>query len=326
MQRVNYDPNHPSSFDREWGLHQGCNEWWYCTGTLRTEEGLDFSYQFTLVEVGSLPVVSPNVIMIALTDMQTGQHRYMQNMRLFKHQMTIEEDRLQFDTRAKLNKTAEGIDLKLNHKSFSLDLHLDYGKGAFWHCDKGKLFMGSEGNPRNTTLYFSYPNMPTTGWLDLDGRKHKVDGKTWFDKQGGTFNMVDPRTHWEWFSLRFYDDEEMMLFAFPRMAYYDGTYIDKEGKGARLNHYEIKTLRTITHSGKKWSAGWELTVPGLKDEHYWITPIHEGNINFAYFEELCTIKNGRGEQVGLCFVELLPGVHNKSNLSDGPKLFKNIEF
>jgi predicted secreted hydrolase len=80
---------------------------------------------------------------------------------------------------------------------------------------------------------------------------HEVTGKAWFDKQGGTYTLTNRRTNWEWFSLRFFDDEEIMLFTFPHENYYDGTYIEKSGKYNRLNNYEITPLGFTKAAGKK---------------------------------------------------------------------------
>jgi hypothetical protein len=153
-----------------------------------------------------------------------------------------------------------------------------------------------------------------------------VSGKSWFDKQGGPYTVTNLKTQWEGFSLRFYDNEEIMLFSFPQSNYYDGTYISKDAKGERLNNYALKTTKHITHSGLKWSSGWDLSAPGIKEEYYAIIPIKEGNINFSYFEEICYIKNRKGEEVGLCFAELLPGVLNAKTDSNPLQLFKRVEF
>ena len=37
----------------------------------------------------------------------------------------------------------------------------------------------------------------------------------------------------------------------------------------------------------------------------------KGQLNLAYFEQLAGIYDPADQQVGLCFVELLPGVYNK---------------
>jgi hypothetical protein len=39
-------------------------------------------------------------------------------------------------------------------------------------------------------------------------------------------------------------------------------------------------------------------------------PLIEGQLNLAYFELLAAIKDDSGQAIGMCFVELLPGVLN----------------
>ena len=80
-------------------------------------------------------------------------------------------------------KKEKGMLLKSRGDDFSYRLKMGYGKGAFWHCDGGKLYMGRE-EEKQTTLYYSFPNMPTRGILELNGKEIKVKGTTWFDKQG----------------------------------------------------------------------------------------------------------------------------------------------
>ena len=61
----------------------------------------------------------------------------------------------------------------------------------------------------------------------------------------GPYRLVDSKSHWEWFSFRFFDDEEIMLFSFPQHPCIDGTYIDKEVKTTRLQNYEIKPQNLV---------------------------------------------------------------------------------
>ncbi len=67
----------------------------------------------------------------------------------------------------------------------------------------------------------------------------------------------------------------------------------------------------MTVNGARFSTGWTLDAPGLKAEHYTIRPLMKGQLNLAYFEQLAGIYDPVDQQVGLCFVELLPGVYNK---------------
>jgi len=333
MKKIKYNPDKLTSFEKEWSVHKNCREWWYATGILFDEEDNMYSYQYTLLHLAFGPA-TPKVAMVALTDYRNNRHYYLQTMPGRHETLVVSENEATVIGVASAKKLDDCMNIYIKHKDFSMILEADYGKGPIWHCDNGKLQMGIPGE-KNTTLYYSWTNMPTTGVLTLGGKDIKLTGKTWFDKQGGTYNMANMKCHWEWFSLRFFDDEEAMLFTFPQNdePYYDGTFVCSDGSYHRLNNYQIESLSVVEYSGLKWSSGWKLHMEE-KEKDYIIEPIQEGHMNFAYFEELCTIKNLAGEVVGYAFAELLPGVLNQDLLSgkSGNKgismknLFKRIEF
>jgi len=329
MKKIKYDPINHGSFEKEWGIHYNNREWWYATGIMFDDDNNMYSYQYTLLHL-AFGLIVPKVAMVALTDYKNNRHYYLQSTT--GNKVIINENEASVEKIAYAKKNDKGIEIKLYHKDFSLDLLCEYGKGSVWHCDNGLLQMGIEAD-KATTLYYSWTNMPSKGTLILNGKKIKLKGKTWFDKQGGPYNMADMRCHWEWFSLRFFDDEECMLFTFPHneIPEYDGTFIRKDGSYKRLNDYEIKSTSVTEYNGLKWSNGWRFHM-NEKEKDYIIEPLQEGHMNFAYFEELCSIKNKKGEIVGYAFAELLPGVLNKEQLMSGSSnismknLFKRVEF
>ena len=157
----------------------------------------------------------------------------------------------------------------------------------------------------------SYTNLKATGKLTLGAKESKVSGKAWFDRQGGTYNIINRWTHWEWFSIRFFDDEEVMLFSFPQSNYQDGTYIDQAGNYTRFNAYNITPLGFTEAAGHKFSFGWKVDMNGLKDGEYTIVPKMDGQMNLTYYELLADVQDREGNVVGHCVVELLPGVYNE---------------
>lgn len=307
--KASYKGGRHGGFDEEWGLHRGCSEWWYATGYFTDEAEKLYSFQFTVLRV-RVGLLYPYIAMLALTDFSAGTHAYCQNVRLFPRDVTISPDEVAYGGMAAVRKGASGMTLTARHKDFMLDLSLGYGKGAVWHCDNGLLQMGIFGR-RQTTTYYSYPNMPAAGTLTVNGSTKRVTGKAWFDKQGGPYSLLDRRTHWEWFSLRFFDDEELMLFSFPQDGYQDGTYIPKSGPARRLTAYTVTPTAFAYPQGVRYSCAWELHAPELKEERYTISPLMEGQMNLGYYELLAGVDNAQGERVGLCFVELLPGVYNE---------------
>lgn len=298
------------NFGEEWGLHRGCSDWWYATGQLADDAGKGYSFQFTMLRV-KVSVLRPYVLMLALTDFESGKHYYFQRVTVSGGEIHIDKDSVGFGNAASVRKMGDYMRFLACTKDFSLDLAMGYGKGAVWHCDNGLLRMGIDA-PRQTTLYYSYTNIPTSGTLRLRDEAVKVvKGKAWFDKQFGPYAVRDRLCMWEWFSLRFFDDEEMMLFSFPQDDYRDGTYIRADGRSSRLNAYTVQALDFIYPDGRtKYSYGWKLVVPGLKDERYTIRPLFKGQMNMGYYELLADIFDECREKVGVCFVELLPGVYN----------------
>lgn len=312
VKEIPYVGSDHAGFDVEWLSHKGASEWWYATGVLYNDNKSMYSYQIVLIKA-HLGIMTPWMTQLALTDFATGEHHYFSNKQRNDKDVTISETEASHKDDLSIVKTETGINIKAVADKFSFSLTLDYGKGAFWHCDNGLLLMGTP-TTKETTIYYSYPNMPTTGNITLGDKSFAVTGKSWFDKQGGPYRLTDGDTHWEWFSLRFFDEEEIMLFSFPQHGYVDGTYI-KADTASRLNDYTLKEERIIEVKDMKFASGWEFHAPTIKEEDYIIRPIIDGQMNGVYFEQLCDIINRDGEKVGLCFVELLPGARNKKFLN-----------
>ncbi len=314
VKEIPYRGKDHGDFEEEWLSHKKASEWWYATGFVHDEEGNEYSYQYTLIKA-TLPMISPWIVHLVVTDFANEKHYFTKKVDKNDKNVTVDETTVKYGEIAELTKDANGMHIVANGDGFAFDVNMGFGKGAFWHCDNGYLLMGDPNfTDKNSTLYYSYPNMPTNGSITIGDKTVQVQGKTWFDKQGGPYNLVDKERHWEWFSLRFYDDEEIMLFSFPQHGYVDGTYIKKDS-AERLNNYTIKEHKFIEAKGLKFTCGWDVSMPGVKEETYTITPVMDGQIHNMYFEELCEIKNVKGEVVGQAFVELLPGVYNKTYAS-----------
>jgi predicted secreted hydrolase len=306
------------TMEEEFLCHKKGPEWWYATGYMTDEAGKLFTYQFTLAKI-RVYGIKFNILMTAVTDFETGKHYYAQKAIFFEKNVIITPTRVGVDGTAEMtfeDQKLKGkkIGLKMSDKDYSLTLDMNAAKPPVWHCEDGILKMGID-EPDQTTYYWSYTNLVLSGTLMLEGKEHKVTGKGWFDRQGGPYNPLDRRTSWEWFSLRFFDNEEMMLFSFPQDNYQDGTFIDKSGNSKRLNDYKLTTLGWTETGGKKFSFGWKLELKGVKDEEYTITPKIDGQFNLFYFEMLADIKDKAGKVVGYCYVELMPGVYNETPIT-----------
>ena len=309
IQMTDYPGHNHGSVEEEWLIHKRAPGWWYVTGILTDTEGKLYSYQLTILRAKS-SVLYPYMLHLALTDFEKEKHYFSQEFQLSSKGIVVNDSTVQYSNYASIVKRSDGMYVTGLTNDFEFDLKLEYGKDPAWHCDDGYLIMGPP-NSKGSTIYYSYTNMPTTGKVVLNGKEIKAKGKSWFDRQSGPYKMAASRNHWEWFSLRFDDDEEVMLFSFPQSKNQDGTYIPRDGQYQRLNNYTIETTDTVIINGLKYSSGWELTMPNIKDEKYSIVPIMKGQINGLYIEQLSKIVDKDKRQVGFCIVELLPGVYNE---------------
>lgn len=302
-----YREKEHEGFDREWLCRKNSTEWWFVTGVLNGDDGVMYSYQIVLLKI-EFGIRTPWIVQFSITNLENEEYYYFYELQKNYENMIIDEKTASLKNKLVIEKKEDTMHIKGIGKEFSFDFDLDYGKGAFWHGDNGLILMGSE-NAKGNTIYFSYPNMPTSGTITYDGKTLEVSGKSWIDKQGGLFSLTNRNSHWEWFSLRFFDEEEIMIFSFPQNDYLYGSYIKKDSL-IKIEKPSIKEDRIVEANGLKYSSGWKLDVPGVKDERYSISPIVEGKLKGMYFEHVCYIYNEKDEKVGLCIVELLPGVRN----------------
>jgi predicted secreted hydrolase len=130
FKKMTYKGANHRNFDEEWGIHKYCSEWWYTTGYFNDESGRMYSFQFTLLRI-KLLFLRPYVIMLALTDFETGKHYYFQDITLSSSNVKIDENTVGFGETAIVRKQKNGMRLTAKHEDFTLDLMLGYGKGFF---------------------------------------------------------------------------------------------------------------------------------------------------------------------------------------------------
>ncbi|NLT16668.1 MAG: carotenoid 1,2-hydratase, partial [Clostridiales bacterium] len=266
-------------FEDEFLTHRKCSEWWYATGYLEDEAKNLYSFQFTLAQI-RIAGIKFHMLLTALTDIGAGKHYYAQHQDVSGRRVTSDLSETAFGGIAGIRysrneKSAFGdMELSMKAKEYELNLAMRAQKPPVWHCEDGRLQMGILDDPRQVTYYYSMTNLSVEGMFILDGKTRAVKGKAWFDRQGGTCRLTNPLTNWEWFSLRFFDGEEVMLFSFPRTGYADGTYVRADGTYRRLNDYGIEPLGFFTEpgTGYRFSNGWRVRLAGVREEEYLVRP------------------------------------------------------
>ncbi|HTX86838.1 MAG TPA: lipocalin family protein [Candidatus Nanoarchaeia archaeon] len=152
--------------------------------------------------------------------------------------------------------------LKYRLKARNFDLILTTRKKPLLVGDRGYLNLGKRG-----TYYYSLTNLRAAGIIKLGGKEIKVSGKAWMDHQWADAPYAHDK--WNWFSLQFDDNTEMLCFEISRA--------DKKTAVAEISYPNGKTEHLseviFTPTGKEWASpktkakyplNWQIEIPAKK--------------------------------------------------------------
>lgn len=276
-------PGYQWQFPRDHGAHPGYRtEWWYYTGHLVSDQGELFGYQLTFFRVALTPApvrrdsawAADTVYFahFALTDV--SRRRFFFADRAQRAALGLAgaaTDRLHVwvdDWQA----TAQGEDILLSARDggLSLDLTLTPVKPPVFHGDGG--FSRKAAGTDHASLYYSLPRLATRGSVTIDGRRHRVTGDSWMDREFSSSQLAPHQAGWDWFALQLDDGAEIMLYHLRLVEggldpASSGTYIDPQGHTRHLTLADFQ-VTALSHwrspaSGARYPAAWKIRLPAL---------------------------------------------------------------
>lgn len=309
-------------------------EWWYYTGHLQTSsqrrigfELVFFKRRTDLDRFGIMPLrLLANPLYLAhfaLTDESRGNFRYA-------HRKSANNP-LDLPARA----SHESYFLKLGNWSIReahglhllratmeddlvFDLALKPAKPVVLNGRGGVSFK----DHGEASRYFSYTRMEAEGHLTWHGETEQIRGAAWMDREFGTWQTTDNQKGWDWFSIQFENETELMVYqirdrAGLPTAFSSGTYVDAAGQSTHLEKADFQ-LENISywrspHTGAVYPGAWNLRVPrlGINVE---ITPVIKdqeldtrGTTMVVYWEGACQVAGQVHETAinGRAYVELV---------------------
>jgi predicted secreted hydrolase len=110
--------------------------------------------------------------------------------------------------------------------------------------------------------------MTVAGQLSGDDGIEVFDGSAWMDREYGAWGDAGG---WDWFSIQFEDNTELMLYQFDvangGKGSSTGTFVRESGEAEYLTRSEFEITKTAEwtspHSGAVYPAGWNIRVPRL---------------------------------------------------------------
>lgn len=311
-----FTPHRHGTVYEEWLPHRGSGEWWYVTGRLQDSRGGLWLYQFTIFHQARL-LGQGYLLDLALTDYVTGQHIFEEFVTTDPHKAYARGGSIVFD-RNSITLTKNDLSIHGKGTKLAFDLTLTPEKPPVWQADNGVEAMGLQGTASQMSYYYSFTRLRTRGQIsfrDLSGAevKETVTGNSWLDRQWGTFT----ESGWDWFSIRLFDGNDVMLYGFPSTGFHEGTLAGPQGKTTTFRNFAYTTDRWQTRGQSHYGLEWNLQLPVL-GERYKIVALSKNNFNpnrvITYWEGLCKVYDSSGALVGYAVEETTASAHPLSNL------------
>ena len=276
-------PGYHYQFPRDHFNHPAFQtEWWYYTGNLQATDGHRFGFELTFFREGlsrNLPQDSAWTARdlyfahLALSDLD-GQ-RFYRAERSSRAGPGIagadETTKTIWNGNWQVQLEGDRQVLQAVSDQFNLRLALNSRKPPVIHGENG-VSQKAEGAGR-ASHYISLTRILTSGIIELDTKQFQVMGTSWMDHEFFTRQSGQDQAGWDWLSVQFDDNTELMLYRFRRNdrsvdPFSTGTYIDQRGLARHLGSGDF-TLQPLpdywksTDSGAVYPVRWQVSAPSL---------------------------------------------------------------
>jgi predicted secreted hydrolase len=259
-------------------------EWWYFTANLRDDAGREFGCQLTFfrratrfepaAHDSAWAARDVHMAHFALSDVQASEFHAFERF----ERGALELAGAELEPR-----------WRVWNRDWSAEGSLDVGGATLLRARSGAVAIelevraltppvlnGERGLSRKgeadgaASYYYSLPRMATKGTLTVNGREHRVSGRTWFDREWSTSALGEAQVGWDWFALRLGEAGELMLYSMRRGdgepdVHSSGTWIPADGAAEHLSReqFAIEPLASWTspRTMVRYPARWRVSVP-----------------------------------------------------------------
>ena len=291
-------------------------EWWYFNGILEDQDGREYSFCYIVFYFLGL---KNNIAVLNIVNLGTGRLVFGRVEKYpiasFENPSDILNFRMGNSYLRYAGKNTFALDIR--EMGFSLDLTLHGLKPPVLHGDSGYILMGGQdtvsGDDTEKSAYYSCTRMTAEGAMIARGETLRLKGDAWMDHQWGKW---DTGERYDWFSFRFGDSTELMLYRFrdeegkTLEQYLVGTYVDRDGNPTAINDFHAEPLGHYwieSDSVRKYPLRWRVQVPSqgievtleaiAEDQFFWLDEKH------LVWEGACRVT--RGNREGYCFLEMV---------------------
>ncbi|HVT43887.1 MAG TPA: lipocalin-like domain-containing protein [Thermoanaerobaculia bacterium] len=277
-------PGYTFEFPRDHGSHDAYRtEWWYYTGHLLTRGGRRAGFELTFFRVGIVPPASPpatgwdlrNLALahFAVSDLDRKEFRYYEKLnRSSRFTAEARSGRLDVFNEGWSARGLPNGEIRIiaSAGGDSIDLVLRPQKPPVIHGENG-ISVKAPGIGF-ASHYYSFTRLSARGSVTLGGRQEECEGLAWMDHEFGSSVLRENQQGWNWFSIQFDNDTELMLYQIRRAdgspdVTSSGTLVLADGNVIHLRReqFTIKPVGrwTSPRSRASYPMGWKIEVMPL---------------------------------------------------------------
>lgn len=318
-------------FPADHGPHSNFkHEWWYFTGNLFAKNGRRFGYQLTVFRnaISPMPIKNPSewrtrqiyMAHFALTDIQNKRFHDFERFdraALGLSGAIAQPFKVWLDTWMVKSEGVDTFPVRLSavQDDIAVNLSLSRVKPIVLQGDRG-LSQKGEGLG-NASYYYSITRMPSIGTVKLGNQTFDVSGLSWMDREWGSGGLGKNVVGWDWFSLQFDDDRELMLYRLRNKdgktnPFNYGTLVTANGSVHKLGVEDVKIVVEDTWESPAthiiYPARWRIMIPSEHISVQVVPYIHDQELKLSvrYWEGAVSVtgKSLDSKITGSGYVEL----------------------
>ncbi|CAL94497.1 lipocalin-like domain-containing protein [Azoarcus olearius] len=271
-------PGRALSFPRDHGAHPDYRtEWWYITGWLRGEDGVERGFQVTFFRVGTGLAAdnpsrfAPRQLILAHAAVADPAHGRLRHAERSARALPPLAGASLEHTRAWIGNWSlawrDGrYHAQVDDADFAFDLDFSPGGPPLLNGDQGYSRKAPQAG--HASYYYSRPQMRTSGQLRLAGRTQRVEGHAWLDHEWSSTLMPPEARGWDWIGINLADGGSLMAFrmrdAEGRDLWAAATLVDAQGRTRTLppDAVRFQPLRRwrSPRTGADYAVSWSLVL------------------------------------------------------------------
>lgn len=303
-------------------------EWWYYTGNVKAADGHRFGFELTFFRQAVARGASASawqandIYMAHLALSDVSGKRFYHDERINRAGPGLagvdEATGTIWNGNWQVMLGKERQTLRGMNSAFAIAFDLRPAKAPVIHGRDG-ISQKAEG-AEHASHYVSFTRLITAGSIEVGGKTYQVQGTSWMDHEFFSESLDTTESGWDWLSLQFDDNTELMLYRLRHKdgsvdKYSSGSYIDAQGRCVPLSLKDF----TMTPEGATWTSAatkgtypiaWRVQVPGMGLDVKVTTPLADQelvtSVGPSYWEGAIDIAGQRGGKAlaGVGYLEM----------------------